>query len=102
MARIQVDIGKHKVYTNVSPAKRGVAMEIGVKEARAKFKTLLDQVEKGREIIIRRRGREVARMVPPPSEAKQLPSLKSFRSSIRLRGEPLGKMVVRNRKEERY
>ena len=77
-------------------------MDIGVKEARSKFKTLLDPVEKGREIIIRRRGREVARMVPPPGEAKQLPSLKSFRSSVRLKGEPLSKMVTRNRNQERY
>jgi len=77
-------------------------MDIGVKEARSKFKALLDQVEQGKEIVIRRRGREVARMVPPAGEAKQLPSLKSFRSSIRLKGGSLGKIVLRNRKEERY
>ncbi len=77
-------------------------MDVGVKEARSKFKTLLDQVEKGKEIIIRRRGREVARMVPPPGEEKQLPSLKNFRSSVRLKGEPLSKIVTRNRKQERY
>jgi len=77
-------------------------MDIGVKEARSRFSSLLDQVEKGNEVIIRRRGKEVARMVPPPGGGKHLPSLRGFRASIRLKGESLSTMVVRNRKEERY
>ena len=77
-------------------------MDIGVKEARSQFSSLLDEVEKGHEVIIRRRGKEVARMVPATERRKYLPSLKRFRSLIHLKGEPLSVMVHRNRKEERY
>ena len=78
-------------------------MEISVKEARAKFSSLLNQVKEGDEVIIRRRGKEIARLVPPAgSESKRLPSLRSFRSSLRVKGEPLSTTVRRGRKEERY
>ncbi len=40
-------------------------MEISAKEARSKFRSILDQVEEGDEVIIRRRGKEIARLVPP-------------------------------------
>ncbi len=49
-----------------------------------------------------KRRREVARMGPSPGEGKQLPSLKNFRSSVRLKGEPLSKIVTRNRREGRF
>ena len=38
--------------------------EVGAFEAKNKFGTLLDWVEKGEEIVITRRGRAVARLVP--------------------------------------
>jgi prevent-host-death family protein len=34
-----------------------------VKEARSKFSSILDQVQAGDEVIIRRRGKEIARLV---------------------------------------
>lgn len=77
-------------------------MEIGVKEARSKFSSLLDLVEEGKEIIIRRRGKEVARLAPPRGGEKALPSLKNFRKSLRIKGERLSKTVSRNREAERY
>jgi prevent-host-death family protein len=77
-------------------------MEIGVKEARSRFSSLLDQVEDGDEVIIRRRGKEVARLVPPRGQGKRLPSLKKFRAALRMKGEPLSVVVKRGRKEERY
>ena len=78
-------------------------MEISVKEARAKFSSLLNQVMDGDEVIIRRRGKEIARLVPPASgEGRRLPSLGDFRRGIRLKGEPLSATVRRGRKEERY
>ncbi len=77
-------------------------MEISVKEARSKFSSLLDQVEGGEEVIIRRRGREVARLVPPRGAGKRLPSLKKFRAGIRIQGEPLSSVVKRGREQERY
>jgi prevent-host-death family protein len=38
--------------------------EIGAFEAKNKLSALLDQVEQGREIVITRRGRPVAKLVP--------------------------------------
>lgn len=77
-------------------------MEINVKDARSKLSSLLDQVEAGGEVIIHRRGKEVARLVPPQGEGKLLPSLRNFRASIRISGEPLRDVVIRGRGEERY
>ncbi len=76
-------------------------MEINVKDARSRLSELIDSVEDGNEIIINRRGKKVARLVPLKIE-KKLPSLKEFRASIRLKGEPLSGDIVRSRKEERY
>ena len=77
-------------------------MEINVKEARSKFRSILDQVEAGDEVIIRRRGKEIARLVPPIGKGKRLPALKKFRAAIRVKGEPLSATVKRGRAEERY
>lgn len=38
--------------------------EVGAFEAKNKFGTLLDWVEKGEEVVITRRGKAVARLVP--------------------------------------
>ena len=76
-------------------------MEINVKEARSKLSALIDQVEGGSEVIISRRGKKVARLVPLNSK-KKLPSLKDFRASIRTTGEAMSALVVRAREEERY
>jgi prevent-host-death family protein len=77
-------------------------MEINVKEARAKFSSLLNQVKDGDEVIIRRRGKEVARLLPPSGQGKRLPRLSDFRRSIRLKDEPLSETIRKGRKEERY
>jgi prevent-host-death family protein len=77
-------------------------MEISVKEARAKFSSLLNRVKDGDEVIIRRRGKEIARLLAPRDEGKRLPSLRDFRRSIRKKGEPLSAAVGKGRKEERY
>ncbi len=76
-------------------------MEINIKEARANFSSLITQVEGGAEIIIRRRGKEVARLVPPRGREKRLPSLKKFRGSIAIKGKSLSAEVLRMRQEER-
>ena len=77
-------------------------MEINVKEARSKFSSILDQVQEGDEVIIRRRGKEIARLVPPKGEGKRLPGLKKFRAAIRAKGEFLSYSVKRGRTEEHY
>jgi len=77
-------------------------MEIEVKEARSKFNSLPDRVQEGDEIVIRRRGKEVARSVPPKGEGKRLPALKKFRSTIKMKGEPLSEVVRKERGRARY
>jgi prevent-host-death family protein len=76
--------------------------EISTKRARGDLSSLLKRVEKGEEVIISRRGKQVARIVPIQTRAKHLPSLKKFRDEIRLRGGPLSQTVIRARTEERY
>ena len=75
--------------------------EVNVKDARDQLSALLDRVEKGEEIIIRRRGKRVAKMVPP-GNISNLPSLKDFRASLKVRGKPLSRTVIDARNEERY
>lgn len=77
-------------------------MEINVKEARARLSFLLNKVEKGDEILLLRRGKKVARLVPVQTPQRPLPSLKEFRSSIQLKGKPLSAVVVESRKKERF
>lgn len=77
-------------------------MQINVKEARSKFSALLDLVADGEEIVLLRRGKEVARLTPPPDSGKRLPSLEKLRSSIRIKGDHLSEAVIKSRQEERY
>jgi len=76
-------------------------MDINVKDARSRLSELIDSVENGNEIVISRRGKKVARLVPLIIE-KKLPSMKKFRTSIKLKGKTLGETVLDDRKEGRY
>jgi len=77
-------------------------MEIGAKEARVRLSDLLKRAEKGEEVLLFRRGKKVARLVPVKKVQKTLPSLKEFRASIRIKGQPLSVAVLKNREEERF
>jgi len=77
-------------------------MQVSLTEVKSKLHSILAHVEKGEEIVILRRGKKVARIVPPKKELKPLPSLKDFRASIRVSGEPLSSTVARTRSQERY
>ncbi len=71
--------------------------EVGAYEARTHLKRLLDQVAKGEEIIITRRGVPVAQLVPPPRSphdvdvASVIKELEEFR-----RGNRLGDLSIRD------
>ena len=54
----------------------------GVREARQDLTSLLDDVRKGREVVITERGRPVARLVPVKLERK-FPDLKRVRHQKR-------------------
>lgn len=58
-------------------------MTVGVFEAKQKLSQLVERASKGEEIIITRRGKEQARLVPMPSERGR--TLKEIFDSIRSR-----------------
>jgi len=75
---------------------------VTIREARANLRALLERVEAGEEIVILRRGKEVARLVPPAREPCRFPDLTAFRASLALAGEPLSETVIHQRREARY
>jgi len=77
-------------------------LEMNVKEVRSSLYTILNKVEQGEEIIILRRGKRIARLSPPEILPNKLPSLKSFRESIKIQGKSLSKTVSELRDEERF
>lgn len=75
---------------------------VSVAKARQELRSLLDEVATGEEIAVLRRGKEVARIVPPKGRSRRLPSLRAFRRSIALRGGPMSLSVVRERADGRH
>lgn len=76
--------------------------EINVREARRELRSLLDRVEQGEEIILLRRGKPVARLVPPQPQARRLPPMGRFRGSLQRYDLGLSREVIAGRGEERY
>ena len=70
----------------------------GVREARQNLSALLDEVRKGREVIITERGRPVAKLVPPDRpRGKGVPNLAAFRRKMPVLDPPLATTVAENR-----
>ena len=71
--------------------------EIGAFNAKNKLGSLLDAVERGEEITITRRGKPVARLVPPAAIFDR-PRSKAAATRIRRRrkGVTLGGIVIKN------
>lgn len=72
-------------------------LEINVKEARQRFRELLDRVEQGEEIVVLRHGKAVARMLSPDAEGNRLPKLDALRRSIASSGTPAHELVREDR-----
>jgi prevent-host-death family protein len=79
-----------------------VHMEVGIRELRRNLSAILDAVEAGEEVVVRRRGTEVARLVPAKPARPGLPSLRDFRARIEVQGEALSRQIVEARRGERY
>lgn len=72
----------------------------GVREARQNLSALLDEVAKGREVLITDRGRPVARLVPPRNEARRpFKTHRRTRATVRLDGRPLSETVTVDRED---
>jgi len=76
--------------------------QLSVREARAQFCTLIDAVSHGETVVITRHGRKIADLLPFHKAKKKLPSMKKFRESIKINGEPLSRTVMKQRDEERF
>ena len=76
--------------------------EVTVKQVRNKISALLDKTEKGEDVLILRRGKKVARLVPVGVWGKRLPDLSDFRESITVKGNDLSRTVIDARNAERY
>jgi len=70
----------------------------GIREARQNLSRLLDEVRKGREVVITERGRPVAKLVPPDRpRGKGVPNLAAFRRRMPVLDPPLSASVTQDR-----
>lgn len=70
----------------------------GIRKARQELRSLLDDVQKGREVVVTDRGRPVARLVPFPPR-RPFPDLKKVRLQAREIDPPLSRAVLEDREE---
>jgi prevent-host-death family protein len=72
----------------------------GVREARQNLSALLDEVKKGREIVITEHGRPVAKLVPADRpRSKGVPDLSAFRRSMPILDPPLSEAIEEDRED---
>ena len=72
----------------------------GVREARQNLSALLDEVKKGREVVITERGRPVAKLVPlDRPRGKGVPNLAAFRRTMPVLDPPLSTTVAEERED---
>lgn len=75
---------------------------VSVREARQHLPRLLDQVKAGNEVLVLRRGVEIARLVRPATESAALPGLAEFRASVKVKGQALSREIQKTRRSSRY
>ena len=72
----------------------------GIREVRQNLSALLEEVRKGREILITNRGKPVARLVPPPAaKGKPFPDMAAFRRTMPVLDPPLSQTIVEDRED---
>ncbi|PYN06470.1 MAG: type II toxin-antitoxin system prevent-host-death family antitoxin [Candidatus Rokuibacteriota bacterium] len=72
----------------------------GVREARQNLSALLDEVKKGREIVITEHGRPVAKLVPlERPRGNGVPDLAAFRRSMPVFDPPLSATIDEDRED---
>ena len=70
----------------------------GVREARQNLSALLDEVKKGREVVITEHGRPVAKLVPADRpRGKGVPNLAAFRRRMPVLDPPLSTTIAEER-----
>ncbi|HEY1638817.1 MAG TPA: type II toxin-antitoxin system prevent-host-death family antitoxin [Rhizomicrobium sp.] len=84
---------------------RSNAMEdVSIAEAKAHFSELVERAEAGETVRITRRGKPVARLVPPESKKRRLKlqEMRELTDSMREQPESAGPFMRRLRNESRY
>lgn len=72
----------------------------GIREARQNLSDLLDEVKRGREVLITDRGKPVARLVPHlRASVKPFPDLSAFRRSMPRLDPPLSQTIIEDRED---
>jgi prevent-host-death family protein len=78
----------------------GKAAEVGAFEAKTRLSELLRETERGRSFVIRRRGRVVARLVPPAEEEQAAAGSQVLASFREIRKRIPGTLKIRDLIEE--
>jgi prevent-host-death family protein len=72
----------------------------GIRDARQNLSVLLEDIRKGREVVITDRGRPIARLVPVDDETRRpFPGLARFRRSMPRLAPPLSETVADERRD---
>jgi prevent-host-death family protein len=71
----------------------------GIREARQNLSALIDEVKKGREIVITERGKPVARLVAPETRSRPFPDMTEFRESMPKLDPPLSQTIIEDRED---
>jgi prevent-host-death family protein len=69
-------------------------------DLRRRLSSLLDAVEAGDTVLLTRRGRPVARLVPVDEAMSRVPSWKRARKRFEIRGESIADTIRRDRNGE--
>ena len=72
----------------------------GIREARQNLSVLIDEVKKGREVIITERGKPVARLAPLEKRSRlPFPDLTEFRKRMPKLDPPLSQTIIEDRED---
>lgn len=70
---------------------------VSIKEARSNIGLLIEKAEHGEEILITRRGKQVARLQGIKQDRPRLTKQADFRKSIKISGGAMSSTVIQNR-----
>jgi prevent-host-death family protein len=75
----------------------------GIREVRQNLSALLEEVQRGREVLITDRGRPVARLVPASRlSPRPFPNLAAFRRAMPVVDPPVSQAIIDEREESPY
>jgi len=69
---------------------------------RTHISKVLEEAEKGETLVIKRYGREIAKLGPMDTEKEKLPSLEEMRRTIECKGNTLSQDILDSRMQERF